>query len=115
MQVVAYRPLTIEALTDIAHQALAEVGERLHAQSIDWVVGQEVAAWIANALSKHPSSARAVRDLLRQHVVPKIARGVLMAQSGARPLGSVHMTIHEAQISLSFEPKLQAEGALKCA
>ena len=115
MQVVAYRPLTVEALTDIAHQALAEVGERLHAQSIDWVVGHEVAAWIANALSKHPSSARAVRDLLRQHVVPKIARGVLMAQSGARPLGSVHVTIHEAQISLSFEPKLQAEGALKCA
>jgi type VI secretion system protein VasG len=115
MQVVAYRPLSTESLTDIAHQALAEIGERLYAQSIDWAVDHEVAPWIANAVSQHPSSARAVRDLLRQHVVPKIARGVLLAQSGAKPLGAVTLAIHEAQISLSFEPKLEIEGAMKCA
>jgi type VI secretion system protein VasG len=112
MQVVAYRPLAVESLTNIAHQALAEVGERLQAQSIDWEVSEDVATWIANALIKHPSSARAVRDFLRQHVVPKIARGLLMAQSGARPLGAVNVTILEGQISLSFEPKLQLEGTM---
>lgn len=115
MQIIAYRPLKAEALTEIAHQALTEVGMRLQAQSIGWAVEQEVASWIANAVSSHPSSARAVRDLLRQHVVPEIARGVLMAQSGARPLGAVKISIREEQISLSFEPKLQIEGALQCA
>lgn len=115
MQVIAYRPLTVEALTNVAHQALKEVGERLHTQSVDWEIDQEVAPWIANAVCKHPSSARAVRDLLRQHVVPQIARGVLMAQSGARPLGAVKMSIHEEQINLSFEPKFQIEGTMKCA
>lgn len=115
MQIIAYRPLKVKALTEIAHQALTEVGDRLQAQSIGWEVEQEVASWIANAVSSHPSSARAVRDLLRQHVVPEIARGLLMAQSGARPLGAVKMSIHEEQISLSFEPKFQIEGAMKCA
>lgn len=114
MQMIAYRPLSVAALTDIARLALAEVGERLHAQQINWVVDHEVAPWIASAVSQHPSSARAIRDFLRQHVVPKIARGVLLAQSGARPLGAVTLTITEAQISLSFEPKLQSEGAVKC-
>lgn len=115
MQMVAYRPLSVEALTEIARLALDEVGERLKAQSIGWAVDHSVAPWIASAVSQHPSSARAIRDLLRQHVVPKIARGVLLAQSGARPLGAVTVTIHEAQISLSFEPKLEGEGELKCA
>ena len=114
MQVTAYRPLSPEALTAIACQALDEVGQRLKEQSLGWTVDDNVAPWIANAVSKHPSSARAVRDLLRQHVVPQIARGVLLAQAGARPLGRVHLSV-DGQLSLSFEPVSAEKEALPCA
>jgi type VI secretion system protein VasG len=115
MQVVAYRPLSSDALTHIAHEALSELGGRLRAQSIDWLVEPQVAPWIAKAVANHPSSARAVGDLLRQHVVPHIARGVLLAQSGASALGAVTVSIQDAHISLAFEPRCETTGVLACA
>lgn len=115
MQVIAYRPLSLLALTSIAHQALQEIGERLNDQLVRFTVSTEVAPWIAQAVCKNPSSARAVHDMLRQYVVPSIARGVLLTQSGASPLGEVLVSIHEGQISLLFEPKSGLKEALSCA
>ncbi|APA88723.1 type VI secretion system ATPase TssH [Paraburkholderia sprentiae WSM5005] len=102
IQLVAFRPLDVDALTGIATQALDELGERLADNDLQWRVDDEVAAWIARALSRHPANGRAVRDLLRQHVTPAVARGVLAARAEGRALKTVRLSARD-KLSLVFD------------
>jgi type VI secretion system protein VasG len=104
MQVVAYRPLDALALEGIAVQALTELGRRLEANDIAWHVAGDVPAWIANAVSRHPAGGRAVRDLLRQQVVPRIAQGALVAQAANRPIRAVTLSA-ERGLALAFDDR----------
>jgi type VI secretion system protein VasG len=108
MQVVAFRPLGLEALAGIARQALAEVGQRLAASGLAWRHDTNVPGWVAQAVAQHPASGRAVRDLLREHVVPHIAQGVLMAQVANRALTTVRLSAGQG-LSLSFDADALAE------
>ncbi|WP_443111422.1 hypothetical protein [Burkholderia sp. FERM BP-3421] len=102
IQVVAFRPLDAEALTGIAGQALDEIGERLAQNGLDWRVDEAVAGWVARAVAQHPANGRAVRDLLRQHVLPAVARGVLAARAEGRTLRSVRLSAGDT-LSLTFD------------
>nr|WP_218884084.1 type VI secretion system ATPase TssH [Burkholderia guangdongensis] len=102
IQIVAFRPLDVGALTGIAHQALDEIGQRLAQNGFAWRVDDGVANWIAQAISRHPANGRAVRDLLRQHVMPAIARGLLAARAEDRPLRTVRLSVGDT-LSLSFD------------
>ncbi|MBB5412602.1 type VI secretion system protein VasG [Paraburkholderia sp. HC6.4b] len=102
IQLVAFRPLDVDALTGIATQALDELGERLADNDLQWRVDDEVAAWIARALSRHPANGRAVRDLLRQHVTPAVARGVLAARAEGRALKTVRLSARD-KLALVFD------------
>lgn len=105
MNVVAFRPLNTEALSGIAEQALVEIGERLAANDLAWEVGEGVAEWIAKAVAYHPSSGRAVRDLLRGQVMPAIARGVLDAKADGGTLQSVRLYAND-KLELAFDEEL---------
>ncbi|AOJ07433.1 type VI secretion system ATPase TssH [Burkholderia mayonis] len=102
IQLVAFRPLDVDALTGIATQALDELGERLAENDLQWRADEGVAAWVAHAVSQHPANGRAVRDLLRQHVMPAVARGVLAARAEGRTLKTVRLSAHE-KLSLVFD------------
>ncbi|WP_366919235.1 type VI secretion system ATPase TssH [Burkholderia seminalis] len=102
IQVVAFRPLDLDALTGIARQALDEIGQRLAQNALGWCADDNVAGWIAQAVARHPANGRAVRDLLRQHVMPAVARGVLVARAENRVLRSVRLSAGDA-LSLTFD------------
>lgn len=102
IQLVAFRPLDVDALTGIATQALDELGERLAENDLQWRADEGVASWVAHAVSQHPANGRAVRDLLRQHVMPAVARGVLAARAEGRALKTVRLSAHE-KLSLVFD------------
>lgn len=102
MQVVAFRPLDEPALAGIARQALQEIGLRLNANGLDWRADAASADWIARAVARHPASGRAVGDLLRQRVMPGIARGVLEAHAADRALRSVRLSAAE-RLELVFD------------
>ncbi len=110
IQLVAFRPLSVEALTRIAEQALEEVGQRVRENALEWRVDPAVAPWIAQAVAKHPASGRAVRDLLRQHVVPVIAQNLLAARAGQQPLARVRLCVEES-LSLYFDETKEATCA----
>jgi type VI secretion system protein VasG len=107
IQLVAFRPLTLPALTGIAEQALAEVGQRVGANGLVWQVEPAVAPWIAQAVARHPASGRAVRDLLRQHVLPVIAQNLLAARAEQRSLARVRLCV-EGRLSLYFDETKEA-------
>ncbi|OMU51253.1 ClpV1 family T6SS ATPase [Burkholderia pseudomallei] len=102
IQLVAFRTLDVDALTGIATQALDELGERLAQNDLQWRADEGVASWIAHAVSQHPANGRAVRDLLRQHVMPAVARGVLAARAEGRALKTVRLAANE-KLSLVFD------------
>ncbi|PTU64955.1 type VI secretion system ATPase TssH [Chromobacterium sp. Panama] len=102
MRVVAFRPLGEPALAGIARQALDDIGQRLSANGLDWRADAEAADWIARAVARHPASGRAVGDLLRQRVMPAIARGVLEARAADRALHSVRLSAAE-KLELIFD------------
>ncbi|HDR8861574.1 TPA: type VI secretion system ATPase TssH [Burkholderia territorii] len=102
IQVVVFRPLDLDALTGIAHQALDEIGERLAQTGLGWQVDDDVAGWIAQAVAQHPANGRAVRDMLRQYVMPTVARGVLAARAESRTLRTVRLSATD-RLSLAFE------------
>lgn len=102
MQVLAYRPLDSSALEGIAVQALNELRDRLEAKDLGWEVDLGVPEWIAQAVARHPASGRAVRDLLREQVVPRIAQGLLSAQADGRMIRAVRLHV-EKGLELSFE------------
>ncbi|SMF98904.1 type VI secretion system ATPase TssH [Burkholderia singularis] len=102
IQIVVFRPLDHDALAGIARQALDEIGERLAQNGLAWRVDEGVADWIARAVARHPSNGRAVRDLLRQHVMPAVARGVLAARAEDRSLQIVRLSAGDT-LSLSFD------------
>ncbi|KVN12763.1 MULTISPECIES: type VI secretion system ATPase TssH [unclassified Burkholderia] len=102
IQLVAFRPLDVDALTGVATQALDELGERLAENDLQWRADEGVASWVAHAVSQHPANGRAVRDLLRQHVMPAVARGVLAARAEGRALKTVRLAAHE-KLSLVFD------------
>lgn len=89
IQVLAYRPLSTLALEGIARQGFQEVGERLEAQGLKWWVDARAASWVAQAVAQHPSAGRAVRDLLRQVVMPQVATSLLKAQSERQAVKTV--------------------------
>lgn len=99
---MAFRTLDVDALTGIATQALDELGERLAQNDLQWRADEGVASWIAHAVSQHPANGRAVRDLLRQHVMPAVARGVLAARAEGRALKTVRLAANE-KLSLVFD------------
>jgi len=101
MQIVPFRPLDIPALSHIALQALAELSQRLADNGTTLQVDENVAEWIANAVAKHPASGRAIRDLLRQQVVPVIAQAVLNARAVGDGLPRVRVSA-EQTLFLSF-------------
>jgi len=92
IQVVVFRPLDLAALTGIAYQALDEIGQRLAQNGLGWQVEDNVADWIARAIAQHPANGRAVRELLRQHVLPVVAHGVLVARAEGRTLQTVRLS-----------------------
>ncbi|MXN80038.1 type VI secretion system ATPase TssH [Burkholderia sp. 4701] len=102
IQIVVFRPLDLDALTGIARQALDEIGERLAQNGLDWRADDDVAGWIAQAVAQHPANGRAVRDLLRQHVMPAVARGVLAARAEGRTLRTVRLSAAD-KLSLAFD------------
>jgi type VI secretion system protein VasG len=102
MHVTAFRPLALTALEGIARQALEEMGQRLADRQVGWSVSDSVAPWIASAVLDHPSGGRAVRDFLRQNVMPRIAIGLLDAQSHRRPVARVSLHAGEG-LELDFE------------
>ncbi|WGS46032.1 type VI secretion system ATPase TssH [Burkholderia sp. JSH-S8] len=102
IQIVVFRPLDLDALTGIARQALDEIGERLAQNGLDWRADDDVAGWIAQAVAQHPANGRAVRDLLRQHVMPAVARGVLAARADSRTLRTVRLSAAD-KLSLAFD------------
>lgn len=110
MQVVAFRPLAVAALTRIAEQALAEVGQRLGENALTWDVEPTVAAWIAQAVANNPASGRAVRDMLRQHVVPIIAQNLLAARAEQRLLTRVRLCA-DPSLSLYFDEQKETSCA----
>jgi len=85
-------PLDLAALTGIAYQALDEIGQRLAQNGLGWQVEDNVADWIARAIAQHPANGRAVRELLRQHVLPVVAHGVLVARAEGRTLQTVRLS-----------------------
>ena len=89
IQVMAFRPLTQQALEGVARQGFREVGDRLEAQGLRWWQDPRAAAWVAQAVAQHPSAGRAVRDLLRQVVMPQIASSLLKAQSEQQTVRTV--------------------------
>ncbi|MGC0154644.1 type VI secretion system ATPase TssH [Chromobacterium vaccinii] len=91
MRVVAFRPLDESALAGIARQALDEIGQRLSANGLGWSADADAADWIARAVARHPASGRAVRDLLRQTVMPAIARCLLEARAADHSLRNVRL------------------------
>ena len=101
MEVTAYRPLSLQALTAIAAQAWIEVGERIADLGLAWTVTEDVAPWVGQAVITHPSSARAVRDFLRQQVVPPIARAVLKAQADNQSLSGIRIFVDQ-KLCLDF-------------
>ncbi|CAG9269914.1 AAA+ ATPase ClpV1 [Burkholderia cepacia] len=109
MQIVVFRSLDLDALTGIARQALDEFGERLAQNGLDWYVDSNVAGWIAGAVAQHPANGRAVRDLLRQHVMPAVARGVLAARAEGRTLQMVRLSAAD-KLSLSFDDEATGGG-----
>lgn len=102
IQIVAFRPLDLDALTGIARQALDEIGQRLAQNALGWRADDNVAGWIAQAVARHPANGRAVRDLLRQHVMPAVALGVLAARAENRTLRTVRLSAGDA-LSLAFD------------
>ncbi|VWC31997.1 type VI secretion system ATPase TssH [Burkholderia lata] len=102
IQIVVFRPLDLDALTGIARQALDEFGERLAQNGLGWRADDDVAGWIARAVAQHPANGRAVRDLLRQHVMPAVARGVLAARAEGRVLRTVRLSAAD-KLSLAFD------------
>lgn len=102
LQIVAFKPLDTAALTRIAEQALAEVGQRLAESTLDWQVDSGVAPWIAQAVANNPASGRAVRDMLRQHVLPVIAQNLLAARAEQRILTRVRLCA-DPGLSLYFD------------
>ncbi|WP_126282345.1 type VI secretion system ATPase TssH [Burkholderia stagnalis] len=109
IQVVVFRPLDLDALTGIAHQALGEIGQRLEQNGLRWRVDDDVAGWIARAVAQHPANGRAVRDLLRQHVMPAVARGVLAARAESRTLRTVRLSA-AGSLSLAFDDDAPADA-----
>ncbi|KWO73313.1 type VI secretion system ATPase TssH [Burkholderia ubonensis] len=108
IQIVVFRPLDLDALTGIARQALDEFGERLAQNRLGWCADDDVAGWIARAVAQHPANGRAVRDLMRQHVMPAVARGVLAARAEGRTLRTVRLSAAD-KLSLAFDD--EANGA----
>ncbi|MDN7638812.1 type VI secretion system ATPase TssH [Burkholderia cepacia] len=109
IQIVAFRPLDLDALTGIAKQALDEIGQRLAQNAIGWRADDNVAGWIAQAVASHPANGRAVRDMLRQHVMPAVARGVLAARAENRALRMVRLSAGDT-LSLAFDDDNQDQG-----
>ena len=101
MQIVPFRPLDIPALSHIALQAIAELSQRLADNGTTLQVDDNVAEWIANAVAKHPASGRAIRDMLRQQVVPAIAQAVLNARAAGESLPIVRVSADQT-LFLSF-------------
>lgn len=102
IQVIAYRPLSQEALEGIAQQGFQEVAQRLAVQGLRWWVDPRAGRWVAQAVSQHPSAGRAVRDLLRQVVMPQVAASLLKAQSEQQPVRTVCLHADEGlAVSLS--------------
>ncbi|TCW77475.1 type VI secretion system ATPase TssH [Burkholderia sp. SRS-46] len=110
IQIVVFRPLDLDALAGIARQALDEIGQRLTQNGLDWRVDDDVAGWIAAAVAQHPANGRAVRDLLRQHVMPAVARGVLAARADGRTLRTVRLSAAD-KLSLAFDDEPDGAGA----
>jgi type VI secretion system protein VasG len=106
MEVTAYRPLSLQALTAIAAQALIEVGDRIADLGLAWIVTEDVAPWVGQAVITHPSSARAVRDFLRQQVVPPIARALLKAQADNQSLSGIRIFVDQ-KLCLDFDYKVE--------
>ncbi|WP_193100506.1 type VI secretion system ATPase TssH [Burkholderia sp. Z1] len=110
IQIVVFRPLDLDALTGIARQALDEFGERLAQNGLGWRADDDVAGWIARAVAQHPANGRAVRDLLRQHVMPAVARGVLAARAESRTLRTVRLSAAD-KLSLAFDDEPNSADA----
>jgi type VI secretion system protein VasG len=103
MELVAYRPLDLAALQAVAQTALLATERRLMAQGVSLELAPDVAPWIAQAVLRHPARARAVQDLVRQHVVPVMARAILAARAKGDPISRVRLDA-ENGLSVSFGP-----------
>ncbi len=110
MQIVAFRPLDIVALTRIADRALVELGGRLEAAGLLLEFDTAVPGWMAHAVARHPASGRAIRDLLRRSVVPVVAQAVLSAKAEGSRISTVRLSAEE-QLSVSFDQEMSLPDA----
>ncbi|HEY4082027.1 MAG TPA: AAA family ATPase [Burkholderiaceae bacterium] len=105
MRVVAYRPLTQEAMARIVDESIVELRQCLAESDISLEVSDDVRQWAGRIAVRHPSRGRAARDLLREAAVPTIAQGVLSAQSAKRSLRQVRLSAPES-LEIEFDPPL---------
>lgn len=103
-QPIAYRPLTVEALTTIVGMKLAKVGERLTRQyDIALTCEPSLLASLAQACLIRESGARNVDSLLNEQILPVVSRELLERMSNGENLSGVRLSISaDDQLVIDF-------------
>ncbi|EIM19012.1 type VI secretion system ATPase TssH [Pseudomonas chlororaphis] len=104
INIIAYVPLSIVAIEHIADKQLTRLKQRLIKElGVELQLHGDISSWIAQRVSQHPSSARAVESLLQQAILPPISNEVLRCKRGDRPLKHIQLRVEDDNLSLSFD------------
>lgn len=103
MTIIPYLPLTIEAIINITHKQLQGLKSRLKNEiSSEFIYSEEVVNWIANRVSFHPQSGRAVEAMVRQTILPGIGNEILKRKKQNDETKTIHLLIEDEKINIEF-------------
>ena len=104
MNIIPYVPLAAEAINDIATKQITRLQQRLLQEvGVSLTLNGNIAGWVANRISAHPSRGRAVESLLQQAILPPISNEVLQRKRTGQELKNIQLMVENESLSVYFD------------
>lgn len=104
MTIVPYLPLRHESLVLLAGKKLEELRQRLLlSHQLPLQLSEEVALWLANRATNHPSRGRAVENILQQTLLPALSLQLLQRQRDGESINQLSLQIENDALTLHFD------------
>jgi len=106
MQPIVYLPLGVQVLREIIDSKLAVLQSNLaKVQGIHFFVSDSAKEHLQNLCQEGTSGARLVDQVIARHILPQIARMILMARLEEKDLSRIDMDVDERGVFCFSEPQ----------